>query len=231
MWLKFIYQQSATDSFSIRQLLAVSILFSCFLLGCRIYSTGELHYTFLVWNLFLALIPYAITQFLYAHPTWVIHRFRFVVLLFIWLLFIPNSFYIITDLFHLDRFGGAPQWFDLLLIFSFAWNGIVLGILSLRQIEWLLLLRYRKSFSLLFITLVMALNALGIYIGRYLRYNSWDIIVQPGTLLGDIIYLLRHPLQNKMEWGMIGTYTLFMTLFYITLQKVAEQFNHTTKHN
>jgi uncharacterized membrane protein len=72
---------------------------------------------------------------------------------------------------------------------------------------------------------VMWLNAYGIYIGRFLRYNSWDIITQPFSLAGEMFEMLFHPFQNKMEWGMIFCYAMFMTLLYITIRKMAENFN------
>ena len=147
------------------------------------------------------------------------------VILFTWLLFIPNCFYIITDLFHLDTFDSAPKWFDLLLIFSFAWNGIVLGIVSIRRVETMVERSTGHNFSLLIVFAVMWLNAFGIYIGRYLRFNSWDIVTQPFSLFKEMFEVLFHPLTNKMEWGMIGVYAVFMTVLYITIKKLGENFS------
>jgi uncharacterized membrane protein len=101
-----------------------------------------------------------------------------------WLLFIPNSFYIITDLVHFTHIRTAPKWFDLLLIFSFAWNGILCGIISLRRVESLMILLRGKQFSVFLVFVVMWLCSFGIYIGRFLRYNSWDIITNPFSLAG-----------------------------------------------
>jgi uncharacterized membrane protein len=177
-----------------------------------------------VWNLFLAFLPFAITEWLWelmqrerSKPT----LFAFV---FTWLLFVPNSFYILTDLFHLEQFHSAPKWFDLLLIFSFAWNGLVLGILSVRKAELILETVSGRGFSLLIVFIVMWLNAFGIYIGRYLRYNSWDIFMQPFSLFREMLELLLHPARNKMEWGMIMVYAMFMTLVYTTIKKLGENF-------
>ena len=143
----------------------------------------------------------------------------------VWLLFIPNSFYIITDLFHLTHVDSAPKWFDLLLLFSFAWNGIVLGIVSIRRTEIILESITGRSFSLFIIFIVMWLNAFGIYIGRYLRFNSWDILTQPFSLFKEMFEVLFHPLRNKMEWGMIAVYAVFMTMLYITIKKLGENFH------
>jgi uncharacterized membrane protein len=150
-------------------------------------------------------------------------------LLLLWLLFIPNSFYILTDLFHLDEFDSAPKWFDLLLIFSFAWNGLLLGIISVRKTEMLLEIVTGRRFSLLIVFVVMWLNAFGIYIGRYLRFNSWDIVMQPFSLFREMFEVIFHPLRNKMDWGMIAVYAVFMTVLYITMKKLSENFSETTK--
>src|SRR5436190_19892188 len=123
---------------AMQQWLIISCGFSCLLLSTRIMVTGYTTYLFLVWNLFLAFVPYAITQWLWTH-SWVVgNKWKLLGLLLGWLLFIPNSFYILTDLFHLDEFDSAPKWFDLLLIFSFAWNGLLLGIISVRKTEMIL---------------------------------------------------------------------------------------------
>jgi uncharacterized membrane protein len=141
----------------------------------------------------------------------------------------PNSFYILTDFFHLGQFAAAPKWFDLLLLLSFAWNGLLLGIASLRKIEMIAETIRGKGFSLFIVFIVMWLNAFGIYIGRFLRYNSWDIIVQPFSLFREMFEIIFYPFDNKMEWGMIGCYAVFMTLLYITIKKLGENFNQLNK--
>ncbi len=210
---------------TMQQWLLISCGFSCLLLAARIVVTGYYTYLFLTWNLFLAFVPYTISQWLHAHTLLAKNKWKLSLFLLLWLSFIPNSFYIITDLFHLEKFDSAPKWFDLLLIFSFAWNGLMLGIASVRKMEMVLEIVIGRGFSLLILLVVMWLNAFGIYIGRYLRYNSWDIVMQPFSLFGEMFELLFHPLTNKMEWGMIAVYAVFMTVCYITIKKLGEGFS------
>jgi len=214
---------------AMQQWLIISCGFSCLLLSARVMVTGYTTYLFLVWNLFLAFVPYAITQWLWTHSWVAKNKWKLAALLLGWLLFIPNSFYILTDLFHLDEFDSAPKWFDLLLIFSFAWNGLLLGIISVRKTEMILEIVTGRRFSLLIVFVVMWLNAFGIYIGRYLRFNSWDIVMQPFSLFREMFEVIFHPLRNKMEWGMIAVYAVFMTVLYITMKKLSENFSETTK--
>ena len=225
MLYKSIREKDISLNLNIQQWLLISCGFSCLLLCARIFITGDLTYLFLVWNLFLAFIPFAITEWLPTLERFAQRKRELAIVLFVWLLFIPNSFYILTDLFHLDKFDSAPKWFDLLLIFSFAWNGIVLGIVSIRRTEVILESISGRRFSLFIIFIVMWLNAFGIYIGRYLRFNSWDIIAQPFSLFKEMFEVLFHPLRNKMEWGMIAVYAVFMTVLYITIKKLAENFH------
>jgi len=115
----------------------------------------------------------------------------------------------------------VPAWFDLLMIISFAWNGLMLGILSVRQMEKIIEAKLLYTNEILFIYPVMWLNALGVYIGRYMRFNSWDVITNPLSLTGDIIEILIHPLRYFNAWGMIILFSVFMTIIYLTLKKIS----------
>lgn len=202
----------------------LSALFSLFLLAGRIAVTGSLTYLFLPWNLFLAWIPYRITSWMSADLSGLEHPWKFRGLLLAWLLFIPNSFYIITDLFHLTHIDSAPKWFDLLLLFSFAWNGLLLGLLSLRRMELILELKTARAVSILLVSFVMWLSAFGIYIGRYLRFNSWDVLTNPLSLFESLADRILNPLQYASAWGMTAMYGLFMTLLYYSIRKLSESF-------
>ena len=229
MLQKLILKSDFSTGLNMQQWLIISCGFSCLLLSARIVVTGYHTYLFLVWNLFLAFVPYAITQWLWTHSWVVNNKLKLAAVLLLWLLFIPNSFYILTDLFHLDEFDSAPKWFDLLLIFSFAWNGLLLGMISVRKTEMILEMVTGRSFSLFIVFVVMWLNAFGIYIGRYLRFNSWDIVTQPFSLFREMFEVIFHPMRNRMEWGMIAVYAIFMTVLYITIKKLSENFSETTK--
>ena len=203
----------------IDRVLAASMLFSCILVGLRILHTGKYTFIFMIWNLFLAYVPYAIS-------TWLAERqakagIRIIALL-LWLLFIPNSFYMLTDLYHLadgHRNTQVPEWFDLSLILSFAWNGLLLGVLSIRHIERLFIPGASIFREWLFLYPIMWLNALGVYVGRYLRYNSWDIFLNPFQLLADISGMIVHPLRHHYAWDMIFCFSILLTLMYSLIRK------------
>lgn len=92
----------------IERLLMLSCFFSIGLTFIRIVYTGQWMFAWLSWNLFLAIIPYLITRFAIRRPAWIENNFRFALLFVVWLLFLPNSFYIITDLFHLEMRPEVP---------------------------------------------------------------------------------------------------------------------------
>jgi uncharacterized membrane protein len=217
------------------RLLTSSMCFSCMLAIIRIVHSGRLLFIFMIWNLFLAYIPYALSTWLtarYSIPDgrWPevsatrspLARRRgpqilLIVLSLMWLVFIPNTFYILTDLYHLTDHGRTsriPEWYDLVLILSFAWNGLLLGVLSVRHMEKLFMPRATVLAGWLFVYPIMMLNALGVYTGRYLRYNSWDIISDPLQLLADILDMIIHPLRNHPAWTMILCFSILLTLIY-----------------
>ena len=204
----------------LEKLLVLSCFFSAVLVGFRVFYTGQWLFVWLGWNLFLAAIPYLLTRTMIRKPAWMEKTGRFAVLVLVWLVFLPNSFYIITDLFHLEDRKIVPLWFDLALIFSLAWNGLLLGVVSIRQMETMLRSIWQQLKEWQFVYPMMLLNAVGIYIGRYLRYNSWDVVTDPFSLAEDLLYLAIHPFRNRFDWGMIGCYALLMSLIYLTLKKL-----------
>jgi uncharacterized membrane protein len=218
--------QQKDSKLTLNHWLFISCCFSVLLICARVTATGYFTYLFLVWNLFLAFIPYAISEWFYQRIPVIENRWKRLIVLTGWLVFVPNSFYIVTDLFHLEQFDNAPKWFDLLLLFSFAWNGLLFGILSVRRIETIITAIYGERYSIFFLLVVMWLNAFGIYIGRYLRYNSWDVIGRPFSLLEEMLEVIFHPIRNSMEWGMITLWAAFMALFYITIKVMSPQTKH-----
>jgi uncharacterized membrane protein len=205
----------------IDRLLIASTFFSCLLVALRVIHTHSLQFILMAWNLFLAYVPYLLSGWLTAKQP---RRPLLLILSFVWLLFIPNTFYILTDLFHLmeKRHPHSPEWYDLALIFSFAWNGLLLGVLSIRQMEKLLLPPRADLGSHLFLYPTMFLCALGVYIGRYLRYNSWDVVTNPMQLTGDILVMIIHPLRSGSAWSMIACYTVLLCFIYNMLKKMSQ---------
>lgn len=209
----------------IQRLLLTSVLFALFLLSARTVYTGQLTFAFLVWNLFLAFVPYFLSYTLTLRPAWIPNKWKFTAMATAWLLFIPNSFYMLTDLFHLYDGHNVPRWYDLLLIFCFAWNAMLMGILSVRHMEKIILAKWVYTPGWLFVYPVMLLNAIGIYIGRFMRYNTWDIVSNPFNLLAESIDIMLHPFQYKNAWAMVAIFSFFLGMIYMTLKKLSKSFH------
>jgi uncharacterized membrane protein len=99
-------------------------------------------------------------------------------ILYIWLLFLPNAPYIITDMVHLYQRPPVPYWYDMLLVLLSALNGLIIGFVSISQIETIVK-KYTTSMNLniLRVLIILAMSY-GVYVGRYLRFNSWDAIIK-----------------------------------------------------
>lgn len=150
-----------------------SMIMTCFTFSIfRPSYTDSKVYIFLNWNLFLACIPYVISTFVLIQPSLRTKRIVLLVLLPSWLLFFPNAPYILTDLFHLRSRTNMPMWFDLVLILSFAWTGLVVGFMSLWDIEKNLRHHFNTKAIAMVSVVLLFVSAFGIYVGRYLRWNS-----------------------------------------------------------
>jgi uncharacterized membrane protein len=179
-------------------------------------------FSFLPWNLLLAFIPYYITRQLQQRPQWVESRVRFAIVFLAWLLFIPNSFYIITDLFHLHFREGFSRWFDLILIFTFAWSGLLLGIVSVSRMMMIVQHRFAIKHELVFLLPLMGVIAWGVYIGRFMRFNSWDVLTNPFELMMDAGYMLVHPLRHAYAWSMVVCFAVFLALLYLSIKRMSK---------
>jgi uncharacterized membrane protein len=199
-------------NFSRKAIIPVS--FTIVLLIVRIILSGQLTYIFLAWNLFLAWIPFAISQKIDGAQ----NRWRIFLLTGAWLLFLPNAPYIITDFLHLRQRPPIPYWYDILLLFSAALNGLLLGLLSLFNVEKFLTDRYGNRISGLLILCSFFLCAFGIYMGRYLRWNSWDIITNPGGIATDILERIINPFDHFGTWSVTFLFGSFFYVFYSTVK-------------
>ncbi|SHI86084.1 Uncharacterized membrane protein [Hymenobacter daecheongensis DSM 21074] len=198
-------------------LLGASLTLSAVLITLRVFWTHELVFVFLLWNLFLALIPFGLSTMLGVAAGRLKARLLVPVGL-AWLLFFPNAPYILTDLFHLERRAGVPYWYDLALILSCAWNGLMLTYASLLDMQALVARRLGWAAGWIFATVALLLSSFGIYLGRFLRFNSWDVITNPLSLFYDILSRLLHPLEHPRAWGVTLLYGVFLLLGYATVR-------------
>jgi uncharacterized membrane protein len=198
-------------------LLCGASLMSIALFRVRIALSGSFDYIFLVWNLFLAWIPLGLA---YTASTFVRKR-KFILVnmplaAILWLVFFPNAPYILTDLQHLSHpRAGIPVWFDMLLINWFAWTGILLGVLSLFMMHDIVRRAFGRISGWVFVIAVGALSGLGIYIGRFLRWNSWDLFFHPLERFAEFLYYASNPSLQSVVF--ISVFSAFFIFIYITL--------------
>ncbi len=183
---------------------------------------GAPTFLFLVWNLFLAWIPYWIALSIDGVFEKTKSKILSVTLLGLWLLFFPNAPYIITDLLHLKSRFPVPHWYDMMLIFSFAWTGLALGLLSLYEVQLFLEKHFKANWAWLFSTTSIALAGFGIFIGRFQRWNSWDVFTQPK----EFGYAMARTVSNPAADGnaidialVISGFMLIGYLFLVSMRK------------
>lgn len=183
------------------------------MLGARWAHTGALRLSGLFGNLLLAWIPMIFALAVgRLHAAEIPRRRWFWFCALCWFLFFPNAPYIVTDLIHLKKYGldGMPKWFDVLVIMAHACTGLFLGCLSLYLMELLVRERFGRRAGGVFAVGMLALGSFGIYLGRFARLNSWDVVARPFKLLGDVA-ALAHPMK-------VGEVLAFsVTFFFFSL--------------
>ena len=196
----------------LNQWMAATFIFIVAMIVARMVYTDSMRHIFLVWNIFLAWIPYALSAFFAS-----IHKKQLWKQLFLfssWLLFFPNALYIVTDLVHLQDNGTAPLWFDVLLLFSSSLLGLLLAFVSLFRAERFLQQKFSSARVMVIMPVILFLGSYGVYLGRFGRWNSWDVIHNPIQLGEDIARSVIYPFEHLQAWAVTVMFTLFFYLLY-----------------
>ncbi len=189
----------------------------------RYRLTGQLAGYFLAWNLCLAWIPLLLAlsaRWLLQFRTGLTSRKAGTMIVFIlpgiWLLFLPNAPYIITDLIHLHHLEKHMLWFDSLAIFLVALTGLGAGLYSVYILHSLFnsLLSKAGAWGMMLFSLV--LSGFGLYLGRFVRFNSWDLFTNPGNLFRTALTEIRNPLAQQMTFVFaIVLISLYLSIYYL----------------
>ena len=181
----------------------------------RVVFAGSGYFLYLLWNLALALLPFVVSSVLLwyvlkgkAHP-WVL-----IVGGIVWLLLFPNAPYIVTDVIHLKESHAAPLWYDALMLYTSAWAGMILALHSLGQIETIIRRYLSEKLTWISLAALVFISSFGIYLGRYLRWNSWDVIANPHNLSSDIWNIFANPQTHQDGFLITIVFFVFISVSY-----------------
>jgi uncharacterized membrane protein len=184
--------------------------------------TGSVSYSNLVWNLFLAWIPLGLA--VYAHDGYLkgLGRLRLWAAGVLWLLFFPNALYIVTDFKWLREWAAAPIWYDIVLLSAAAWCGLLLGFASLYLMQGVVRSAAGPVRAWAFALAALGLGAFGVYLGRFQRWNSWDVFTRPGHLAQSLLTGLAHPQDHPRALAVMVLFTAFLAMSYLVFYAFAE---------
>jgi uncharacterized membrane protein len=191
------------------------------LVAVRMVYTGNSEYSSLLWNLFLAWIPFVLA--LRVHDS---YRRRTATLWLwagglLWLVFFPNAPYIVTDLKYLRTWSGAPIWYDAVMLSAAAGCGLVLGFASLYLMQGVVRRALGTVNAWLFAIAVIVLSSFGVYLGRFQRWNSWDVFTRPRVLATDLWSGLVNPLEHPLTIAVTVLFTVFLGATYLVFYSLA----------
>ena len=202
--------------------LALSSALAASILAGRVLRAQQGSYIFLIWNLFLAWVPYgwslwaASIQRRYPRDWW-----RLLVPGALWLLFFPNAPYLITDFVHLRERLPVPLWYDIGLLAAFAWSGCFLAVVSLQTMQRLVRQQCGALVSWLFVGTSVGLSGLGVYLGRFERWNSWDLLLSPHDVLTAAVRPILFPMSHIRPLGASAMFATILMVCYVMFIAVA----------
>jgi uncharacterized membrane protein len=200
-------------------LLVAASLISVTMARARMAYSNTSDYSVLIWNLGLAWIPYLFAILAYI-VSWSRKLLYLVVPVcaFIWLIFFPNAPYILTDFQHLStNANNAPLWYDVLMLVWFSWTGLLLGVVSLDFMQEIVTRNFGRITGWIFTIVVTFLSSAGIFLGRFYRWNSWDIFGDPLPIAHDILSWLSDPFANLRVYGFTLLFTLLFLFVYLAI--------------
>jgi uncharacterized membrane protein len=181
----------------------------------RSVLTGTNRYSFIIWNLVLAWISPVIALLLVRslrHYRWL--SGQCLILTVLWLGFLPNTWYVLTDFIHISPTGEISQLFDIVLISLLVFIGFTLGFASLFLVHRELLRRKSELTSYLLIELAILAASFAIYIGRDLRWNTWDVITNPGVII-NVSDKIIDPFGSPRVINVTGLFFILISLIYL----------------
>ena len=191
------------------------------LVAARIAYSDSARYTSLIWNLFLAWIPFVLAYLAYTLSLG--RKFLYVIIpitAFLWLIFFPNAPYILTDLQHLAlESNAAPLWYDVIVMVWFSWTGLLLGLVSLYLMHYIVQNMFGRTTGWAFVFIVSGLSSFGVYLGRFVRFNSWDILNDPKEIVVTILGLAIDPSMRLIAFTIL--FAMFYLFVYLTLYSFA----------
>ncbi len=202
--------------------LILTLLLSSFvsvgLFVARAIDAGNNRYAFLLWNLFLAWVPLLLAWWLaqrLKQSSWL--DAPNLIITALWLGFLPNSFYLVSDLIHLHATGEVGLLYDVVMFFSFICNAYIVGYISLFLVHKALLGRIRRKDAHIIIGLVLLACSFAIYLGRYLRWNTWDVLVNPAGILFDVSDRIINPSADPQFFVTTTTFFIVLGSLYMVI--------------
>jgi len=208
--------------------LGVATIASAGLLAAESLIYGETTHDYLLWNLFLSWLPFILASWLKRTLTnhlWSSWRALFITTA--WLLFLPNSFYMVSDFIHLHELGEDQILFGAITFTAFVFTSLCLGIASLYIVHTELLKRLSGRAAAILVGALLLIVSTAIYVGRDLRWNSWDIIISPFGLLFDISERLLHPDQYAQVLGVVLPFFVLLATMYFVIWQTAHMLGKT----
>lgn len=196
-----------------KMLLIISFIAIIFNLA-RLDIWGTTNLLYLIWNLVLAWIPYLISLFFIKKDT---PKKYFIPLFILWFLFFPNAPYLVTDVLHIVASSPSLLWYDSLLFFFFGWIGLFLGMLSLFNVHQYLRARLSYFLSEIIIFIICFISSFGMYLGRFQRWNSWDMFIHPVVLMKHLFNISANFTHTGIPLLFVIIFTIFMYSIYRTM--------------
>ncbi len=181
----------------------------------RVILWGKVSFVFILWNIFLAFVPFIISSLLLSFSKKEkFNKFVFFAGVLLWIIFIPNAMYIITDFIHLGTIRTIPIIYDVLLLFSSASIGLILGFNSLFHIEQIIKMKFSNKMASLIMGILILLISFGVYLGRFLRFNSWDIFFNHISLVKNVWKIFAQSKTHIEVYLYTALFFFFLTLSY-----------------
>lgn len=190
-----------------------------FTIGVAVNKSTD--FWFLLWNLLLAWIPFGLSlwiRVLLRKKHW--FDWLPLAVTIVWLGFLPNTFYMLTDYIHLNAEGRANMVYDVAMFTVLIFTGVGLGFASLAIMHLELRKRLSEVQAWRVVLSILLVSSFAIYIGRYLRWNTWDIITSPAGILFDISERILRPLAHMQTFTTTLTYFVLLALGYFCLWRV-----------